>query len=287
MPGVAVVTDTCHYMPAEMVAANDVTEVSLHVHWAQGDTPEADLPSFGAYYDSLRTAEALPTTSQPSVGEFLAAYEPLLDAGQEIVSVHLSAGVSGTCESARQARAQLGAREERIHVVDSRSACGGEGLCVMAAVGAAREGLDGAQVAQRVGEAREELVMRFAVDTLEYLRRGGRIGSAQAWVGSALKIKPILALAEEITPVERVRTAGRAFQRMVDYLTEFRDSGRDGWVVQHSQAPDEARRLADRGREIIGCEPLFVSEVGPVIGTHAGPGLLGVGGVPARLLGGA
>ncbi|MFN8175582.1 MAG: DegV family protein [Solirubrobacteraceae bacterium] len=287
MPGVAVVTDTCHYMPAEMVAANDVTEVSLHVHWAQGDTPEADLPSFGAYYDSLRTAEALPTTSQPSVGEFLAAYEPLLDAGQEIVSVHLSAGVSGTCESARQARAQLGAREERIHVVDSRSACGGEGLCVMAAVGAAREGLDGAQVAQRVGEAREELVMRFAVDTLEYLRRGGRIGSAQAWVGSALKIKPILALAEEITPVERVRTAGRAFQRMVDYLTEFRDSGRDGWVVQHIQAPDEARRLADRGREIIGCEPLFVSEVGPVIGTHAGPGLLGVGGVPARLLGGA
>lgn len=287
MPGVAVVTDTCHYMPAEMVAANDVTEVSLHVHWAQGDIPEADLPSFGAYYDSLRTAEALPTTSQPSVGEFLAAYEPLLDAGQEIVSVHLSAGVSGTCESARQARAQLGAREERIHVVDSRSACGGEGLCVMAAVGAAREGLDGAQVAQRVGEAREELVMRFAVDTLEYLRRGGRIGSAQAWVGSALKIKPILALAEEITPVERVRTAGRAFQRMVDYLTEFRDSGRDGWVVQHIQAPDEARRLADRGREIIGCEPLFVSEVGPVIGTHAGPGLLGVGGVPARLLGGA
>lgn len=287
MPGVAVVTDTCHYMPAEMVAANDVTEVSLHVHWAQGDTPEADLPSFGAYYDSLRTADALPTTSQPSVGEFLAAYEPLLDAGQEIVSVHLSAGVSGTCESARQARAQLGAREERIHVVDSRSACGGEGLCVMAAVGAAREGLDGAQVAQRVGEAREELVMRFAVDTLEYLRRGGRIGSAQAWVGSALKIKPILALAEEITPVERVRTAGRAFQRMVDYLTEFRDSGRDGWVVQHIQAPDEARRLADRGREIIGCEPLFVSEVGPVIGTHAGPGLLGVGGVPARLLGGA
>lgn len=287
MPGVAVVTDTCHYMPAEMVAANDVTEVSLHVHWAQGDTPEADLPSFGAYYDSLRTAEALPTTSQPSVGEFLAAYEPLLDAGREIVSVHLSAGVSGTCESARQARAQLGERGERIHVVDSRSACGGEGLCVMAAVGAAREGLDGAQVAQRVGEAREELVMRFAVDTLEYLRRGGRIGSAQAWVGSALKIKPILALAEEITPVERVRTAGRAFQRMVDYLTEFRDSGRDGWVVQHIQAPDEARRLADRGREIIGCEPLFVSEVGPVIGTHAGPGLLGVGGVPARLLGGA
>lgn len=287
MPGVAVVTDTCHYLPREMVASNDVTEVSLHVHWAQGDTREADLPGFDAYYDSLRTADALPTTSQPSIGEFLTAYEPLLDAGREIVSVHLSAGVSGTCESARQARAQLGERGERIHVVDSRSACGGEGLCVLAAVGAARQGLDGARVAQRVGEAREELVMRFAVDTLEYLRRGGRIGSAQAWVGSALKIKPILALGEEVTPVERVRTAGRAFQRMVDYLTEFRDSGRDGWVVQHIQAPDEAQRLADRGREIIGCEPLCVSEVGPVIGTHAGPGLLGVGGVPGRFLAGA
>jgi len=287
MPGVAVVTDTCHYIPREMVAALEVTEVSLHVHWAGGDTREADMPGYDAYYDSLRTASEQPTTSQPSIGEFLAAYEPLLDAGREIVSVHLSAGVSGTCESARQARSQLGERGEHIQIVDSRSACGGEALCVLSAVAAAREGLDAPGVAQRVEEARERVGIWFAVDTLEYLRRGGRIGAAQAWLGSALKIKPILTLGEEIAPVERVRTAGRAFQRMVDFLTELSDSGRDGWVVQHIQAPDEAERLAERGREIFGRDPLFVSEVGPVIGTHAGPGLLGVGGMPASLAAGA
>lgn len=281
MPGVAVVTDTCHYLPREMVAALGITEVSLHVHWEGGDTREADMPGYDAYYESLRTATEQPTTSQPSIGEFLSAYEPLLEADREIVSIHLSAGISGTCESARQARSQLEERGEHIQIVDSRSACGGEALCVLSAVSAAREGLDAAGVAQRVEEARERLGIWFAVDTLEYLRRGGRIGSAQAWLGSALKIKPILTLGEEITPVERVRTAGRAFQRMVDFLTELNDSGREGWVVQHIQAPGEAERLAERGREILGREPLFVSEVGPVIGTHVGPGLLGVGGLPA------
>ncbi len=287
MPGVAVVTDTCHYAPREMVAASGVTEVSLHVHWSGGDSKESELPDYDAYYDSLRTAATLPTTSQPAIGEFLAVYEPLLEAGHDIVSVHLSAGVSGTCESARQARTQLGERGERIHVIDSHSACGGEAMCVMAAAAAAGRGLDAARVAQHVEEARAELGMWFAVNTLEYLRKGGRIGSAQAWLGSALKIKPILALEDEITPVERVRTSGRAFQRMEDFLTELRESGRDAWVVQHIQAPDEAARLADRGREILGNEPLLVSEIGPVIGTHVGPGLLGVGGVPARFLRGA
>lgn len=287
MPGVAVVTDTCHYAPREMLAASGVTEVSLHVHWSGGDSKESELPDYDAYYDGLRTAATLPTTSQPAIGEFLAVYEPLLEAGHDIVSVHLSAGISGTFESARQARTQLGERGERIHVIDSRSACGGEAMCVMAAAAAAGRGLGAARVAQRVEEARADLGMWFAVNTLEYLRKGGRIGSAQAWLGSALKIKPILALEDEITPIERVRTSGRAFQRMEDFLTELRESGRDAWVVQHIQAPDEAARLADRGREILGNEPLFVSEIGPVIGTHVGPGLLGVGGVPARFLQGA
>jgi DegV family protein with EDD domain len=124
----------------------------------------------------------------------------------------------------------------------------------------------------------------FCIDTLVYLARGGRIGRAQAWVGGALQVKPILSVEEEITPIERVRTAGRAFERMVGYLRSLRDEGSDGWVIQHIQAPDRAAALVGRGRELFGCEPQWVSEVGPVIGTYTGPGLLGVGGVPARLL---
>jgi DegV family protein with EDD domain len=126
--------------------------------------------------------------------------------------------------------------------------------------------------------------MWFAIDTLEFLRRGGRIGGAQAWLGSTLKIKPILTVESEITPVERVRTSRRAFERMVDLLTERARDGADGWMVQHIQAPREAEALAARGREIFETEPVCVSEIGPVIGAHVGPGLLGVGGIPRSFL---
>jgi DegV family protein with EDD domain len=136
----------------------------------------------------------------------------------------------------------------------------------------------------RAREARAALRIWFALDTLTYLQRGGRVGRAQAWLGSALAVKPILSLDAEITPVERVRTSGRAFERMVDYMRARRDEGADGWVIQHIQAHDRAAELVERGRELFGCEPQWVSEVGPVIGTYTGPGLLGVGGVPARLL---
>ena len=122
-------------------------------------------------------------------------------------------------------------------------------------------------------------------DTLEYLRRGGRIGAARAWLGSALQIKPILTLDEEITPVERVRTRRRVFERLVQYVEELKEEGRDAWVVQHIHDAENAQRLMERCREVMGTDPLFVSEVGPVIGAHTGPGLLGVGGVPSSLLG--
>jgi DegV family protein with EDD domain len=285
MGSVAVVTDTCHYLPRQLVAARGIHEVSLYVHWDSREDREADLPDFGAYYEHLRAAKQLPTTSQPSIGDFLAVYEPLLAEGREIVSIHLSGAISGTFASAEQARDQLAGRgRDRIHVIDSQSACGGEGLFVLAAHAAAARGATAQEVVAHAREARAALEMWFAVDTLEYLRRGGRIGAAQAWLGSALKIKPILTLEAEITPVERVRTSGRAFERMVDYMKSRHADGADAWVVQHIQAPNEAARLVEIGRELWGCDPCFVSEVGPVIGTHVGPGLLGVGGIPSSFL---
>jgi DegV family protein with EDD domain len=126
--------------------------------------------------------------------------------------------------------------------------------------------------------------MWFAVDTLEYLRKGGRIGAAQAFLGSALQIKPILSLGEEITPVERVRTKRRAFERMVDYARERHADGADAWVVQHIHDAENARHLVEECRQIFGHDPVFVSEIGPVIGAHVGPGLLGVGGIPSAVL---
>jgi DegV family protein with EDD domain len=284
MPDVAVATDTTHYLPRETVAELAVGEVSLYVNDGERQEREADIVDFAAFYDGLRTAATLPTTSQPSIGDFLAVYEPLAAAGRDIVSIHISGGISGTVEAARQAAAELAGAGGRVEVIDSRFSCGALGLVVLAAARTARAGGDLDTVVARAQEAQRATRLWFAVDTLEYLQRGGRIGTAQAWLGGALKIKPILTIDGEISPVERVRTSGRAFERMVDYLRSRHDDGADGWVVQHIQAPDVAERLVATGRELFGCEPVFVSEVGPVIGAHVGPGLVGVGGLPRALL---
>ena len=286
MAKVAIVTDTTHYLPADLVAEHEIHQVSLYVHWQDRDDREVDLPDFDGYYEHLRTAPDLPTTSQPSVGDFLAVYEPLLDAGHDIVSIHLSAGISGTYDSALAAKASVDeqGREGRIEVVDSSTACGGLGLVALAAAAGGRAGEDVEAVVRRAKAARERLNLWFCIDTLEFLRRGGRIGAASAWLGTTLRIKPILKVEDQITPVERVRTSKRAFERMVDYLRSGHEDGADAWVVQHIQSPDQAERLAERGREIFGSEPLFVSEIGPVIGTHVGPGLIGCGGIPSSFL---
>lgn len=282
---VAIVSDTCHYLPSELAAAQEIHQVSLYVHWPEGALRESEITDYDAYYRRLGTDSALPTTSQPSIGDFLAVYEPLLDAGREIVSVHLAGGMSGTVRAAEQARDQLGERAGMVQVIDSATACGGEGLVLLAAAAAARSGASGAEVAEHTGRARAGLKMWFAIDTLEYLRRGGRIAGAQAWLGSALKIKPILTVESEITPVERVRTSRRAFERMVDLLSERAQAGADAWMVQHIQAPGEAQELARRGTEVFGgVPPRVIGEIGPVIGTHVGPGLLGVGGLPSAFL---
>ncbi len=281
---VAVVSDTCHYLPRALIAEHRIREVSLYIDWEGKSQRESELTDYDAYYERLRTAPALPRTSQPSIGDFLAVYEPLLEEDQEIVSIHLAGGMSGTVRSAEQARAELGPRAVRVHVIDSATACGGQGFVLLAAAAAASSGASGEEVAERARAARAQLKMWFAIDTLEYLRRGGRIAGAQAWLGTALKIKPILTVESEITPLERVRTSRRAFERLVELLRTRKQDGADAWMVQHIQAPREAAELAERGAEIFGCPPVAVSEIGPVIGTHVGPGLLGAGGVPRRLL---
>jgi DegV family protein with EDD domain len=289
MSAIAVVTDTTHYLPSEVVDRHGLSLVSLYVNWAGRTDRESEMPGYDAFYEHLRRdGGELPSTSQPSVGDFISVYEPLLERGDDIVSVHLSGGISGTVRSAEQARDTLGERgieRERIVVLDSRTGCAGHGLMAIAADNAAKAGASLREAADAAVALGERMTILFAVDTLEYLRRGGRIGAAQAFLGSALKIKPILSIDSEVTPVERVRTQGRAIDRLVRELQEQRDAGADVFFIQHVQAPELAERIAARGREIYGREPEFVSELGPVIGTHTGPGLVGVTAVPSSLLG--
>ncbi len=290
MGAVAVVTDSTHYLPPEVIERHGISVVSLYLR--HGDPPvdqrEVEITDYAAFYDALRSAKDLPSTSQPSVGDFLSVYEPLIEQGSDIVSIHLSGGISGTVRSAEQARDQLlerGVAPERVHVVDSATACAGLGLMAVAAANAAKDGADAAGAVQRARQLREELRILFAVETLEFLRRGGRIGGAQAWIGSTLKIKPILAIESEVVPVERVRTSGRAFERMVDHLAALREDGKDRFFIQHIQAFDQVERLARRGEELYGRPPEVISEMGPVIGAHAGPGLIGVTALSDAVLG--
>jgi DegV family protein with EDD domain len=270
------------------VAGKHLHEVSLYVTVDGKQVHESELlTDFDAFYDGLRSAQEMPTTSQPSIGDFVAVWEPLLRDGDDVVSVHLASGISGTYSSALQAKEHLvkdGLDEARLCVIDAQTGAGGAGLMLLAGAAAVQAGGDVEAVAGRVRAARESLKIWFVVDTLEYLRRGGRIGAAAALLGGALKIKPILTFETEITPVERVRTASRAFERMVDYMEMRKQDGADGWCIQHVQAPDVAERLVERGREVFGSEPVFVSEIGPVIGAHVGPGLIGFGALPRTLL---
>jgi len=283
----AVVCDTTAYLPKKLTEERGIETISLYVSLDGHQEPEAKISDYAEFYERLRSSKTGAMTSQPSVGDFVSVYEPLLDEGKEIVSIHISSGISGTFEAAGQARDRLiteGKGGEQIHLYDSRSACGGMGFSVVAAAAAAAGGGDGEAVLARAQQAREELKMWFAIDTLEYLRRGGRIGGARAWIGSALKIKPILTLEEEITPIERVRTRARSIERLRDYARQRHESGLNAWVVQHIQDPEAATSLAEDCHEIFASEPVFISEIGPVIGAHVGPGLLGVGSVSESVL---
>ncbi len=277
---VAVITDTTTYMPASLIAELGVQQVSLYVGWDGELKREDEYEDLAAFYQRLAESPSLPTTSQPSVGDFKACFRPILSEGQDIVSIHIAGGISGTCDSARSAAEELAKNgvEGRIEVIDGQTGAAGLGCLVIAAAEEAQRGASIEAVTAAVAAAQEHLDIYFCLDTLEYLRRGGRIGAAQALLGTALQIKPILTFATEITPVGRVRTHAKALQRMESYLVELHERGATDWVVQHAQAPDDAQRLVERGTAIFDSQPLFCTQVGPVLGAHLGSGML-VGGM--------
>jgi DegV family protein with EDD domain len=279
-PAPAIVTDSTTYLPARLIERWSIRQVSLYVGWDGELRREDTYTDLDAFYARLHESASLPTTSQPSAGDFVACFEPLVHAGRDVLSIHLAAGLSGTCESAREAARLLAdaGHRGRVEVIDGQTGAGGLGCLVLVAAELADRGAGLEEIVAAVRRAREQLDIWFCLDTLEYLRRGGRIGAAQAAVGTALKVKPILTFGTEISPVGRVRTRQRAFERMLAYLRELQERGATDWIVQHAQSPDEAERLVERGTAIFGFGPLFCTQVGPVLGAHLGAGML-VGGM--------
>jgi DegV family protein with EDD domain len=278
--GVAVVTDSTPYLSPALIDRWGIRQVSLYVGWDGDLRPEDEYRDLDEFYARLRESPSLPSTSQPSVGDFLACYEPLVSSGRDVVSVHIASGLSGTCEAATEAArvARDKGHPGRVEVVDGQTGAGGLGCLVVTAAREAEQGTALDAVVDAVREARERLEIWFCLDTLEYLRRGGRIGAARAMLGTALRVKPILTFGTEIAPVGRVRTRRRALERMDAYLEQLHERGAMDWVVQHAQSPGDAEHLVEKGTAIFGAEPLLCTQVGPVLGTHLGSGML-VGGI--------
>ncbi|MGK2878724.1 MAG: DegV family protein [Solirubrobacterales bacterium] len=285
---VRVVADSTSYLTPAQISEYGIIEVSLAVVWNDRSVPELEITDLDAFYDELRAMKDLPGTSQPSVGQFLEAYQPIIDAGDDIVSLHFSSGISGTYESAVQAKQQLerdGVDPLRVTVIDTGSACGGYGAILLAAAASAGRGECHGDVVAAAQKMTAGLSFWFAIDTLEFLRRGGRVGAAAALLGGTIKIKPILTVnSEGIVPVEKVRTESRVLARIADLGMEHIPEG-GGFIVQHVQAPERAQKVIEDLTARLGRGPAFVpGEIGPVIGAHVGPGLIGVGVFPGGLI---
>ena len=225
------------------------------------------------FYARLRTADVLPTTSQPTPGDFLAAYEEL-SGYERIYSLHLSAALSGTFQSATTAAAELG---DKVRVVDSESASAAIAMLGLAIQRRLDRGTTDQEIDVLIARFKEDAGLIFTVDTLEFLRRGGRIGRASAWAGNLLHVKPILTIKREVVPLKRVRGNQKAIQ---EFVSEFTSTTEDTPTLKvgiaHADAPERAEQLkkmvhAERPQ----AEVEIVTTLGAVVGTHAGPGTVG------------
>lgn len=274
---VAVVTDSTAYLPVELSGTYDLTIVPLTVvvNGAEGLEGAEIAPVEVARALGARRAEV--RTSRPSPEQFVTAYRRLLDGGAAgIVSVHLSSGLSGTYEAARLAAGEVG---PQVAVVDSKTTGMGLGFAALAAAAAARSGAPLDAVRRTAVDHAAQVSTLFYVDTLEFLRRGGRIGAASALLGTALSVKPILHMVDGAIVVrDKVRTAGRALARLVDLAVEASGVGDVDIAVHHLEAPERAAALADAVSVRLGdrLRDCYIAEIGAVVAAHAGPGVVGV-----------
>jgi DegV family protein with EDD domain len=285
---VAVVTDSTSYLPSALVDSLGITVVSLYYDVGDGAVRESDFDGdFGRFYAALDASKSVATTSPPTAEDFVVAFERLLQQRSAVVAVLISSGVSETCSMARQAAKRLeseGRGGERVVVIDSAGTAGHLGVEAMAAARAALAGADLQGVIERVTQARQEVKQWILLDTLEYLRRSGRVGTTAAWLGSVLDLKPIIVSESVVTAVERVRTRRRGVERLIELMRQRRAVGADRWFVHHAGAPEDAEQLAERLAMLFGTQPEFVTDIGPVLAKHLGPRALAVGGLPGAAL---
>jgi DegV family protein with EDD domain len=276
MKEVAIITDSTAYLPHSILDKYPIQVIPLSLIW-DGETYADGIDiTPEQFYTRLSTSNTLPSTSQPPAGAFKNMFEKLLGENKTVVAILISSGISGTFNSAIQAQSEIGSGD--IEIIDSNTAGMATGLQVLAAAREAARGGNLQQVSALARKARQHTDVVFAVDTLEFLHKGGRIGGAKRFLGSMLNIKPILEMKDgRIDAADQVRTQKRALDRLIELIQE-RAAGELPlrMAVMHSNVPEQAQDLMDNLQSIFQPEELYLAELSPVIGTHVGPGTLSI-----------
>lgn len=276
MSKVAIVTDSTAYLPSEYIKKYDIKVVPLQVVWGTETFRDGVDMLPKAFYERLQTADVLPTTSQPSAAEFKSIFENLLEEGFDVLAILISGELSGTMASAEQARMMI--ESERVEIVDSQTTTAELCFHILDVARAAAKGADLAACKARALGARQRSGIIFAVDTLEFLHKGGRIGGAKRFLGTVLNIKPILDLKEgRIDAVEQVRTRRKACSRLLELVQERSEGKLLRFVgVSHANVPEDAQVLLEQAQGMLDVKDSLLVDLSPVIGTHVGPGTLSV-----------
>jgi DegV family protein with EDD domain len=276
MAGIGIVTDSTAYLDDDYIKKNDIKVVPLKVIMDDVSYREGTDISNDEFHKRLREPGVFPTTSQPSAGEFLEAYKEMAERYDSLISIHISAGISGTCESARSAAAEMG--DYPIEVIDSRFVSMMVAMMIEEIIEARDSGKGMEEIKSLLDNRIENGTVMFVVDTLEYLHRGGRIGGAQAFMGSMLRIKPILYIDGTIDALDKVRGSKKALEHLVK-LSADKLGGRKARVAfTHVQGEEKMRELMQMTREALDydTDKVVAVETGPVVGSHVGPGTVGI-----------
>ena len=271
---VKVVTDTMGDIPAEAVKELGITVIPLYIRFGDESYRDGVELTTDEFYRKLETSRFFPQTSTPAPVEFVQLYDELAEETDEIISIHLSSKFSATYEVALRAKAQMN-KACRVEVIDSRSVLMGEGLLVIKAAKAAQRGESLEQITALVNGFIDRIHIRACFDTLEYLRRGGRIGKAQALLGTLLKVHPILGVeGGEVIPIGRERSRAKGLNFLYNFVRGF--SHIEALAVEHATTLDEAEALAERLADIFPKDQIYMARVGAAIGTHVGPHVIAV-----------
>jgi len=278
MSKIAVVTDSTSYIPTDLVQNHDITVAPQVLIWDDKTYRDGIDIQSSEFFTRLKTAKTMATTSQVSVADMQGIFQGYVEQGYEVLGIFISSKLSGTIQSALQAKELMGEAGEKVTIFDSLSTAMALGFQVLSAARAAQDGASLNDCVATAEKARASSGLFFAVDTLEFLHRGGRIGGASRFLGTVLNLKPILALEDgKVEGLERIRTKTKAHERVLELIVEnTKGKSPIRLATLHANAPDEAKALLTKAEDELKPVESIFSEVSPVVANHAGPGTVGL-----------